>query len=80
VTEPGPERFAAVHRLFLAAAELGAAELEAFLARECGGDDGLRREVLALLEEEHAGDKRLDRPAAAVYCDARPLARAASEP
>ncbi len=61
-TEGG--RFAAVHRLFLEACELDEAERDALLARECAGDDELRREVLALLEEERAGARRLERPAA----------------
>src|SRR5262245_53837012 len=58
------ERFAAVHRLFLAAGQRRGAELEAFLAGECEGDEELLHEVLALLEEERAGNRRLEQPAA----------------
>jgi hypothetical protein len=58
-------RFEAAHRLFLAAVELEGAELETFLARECGGDVELLREVRELVAEARSGDRRLEEPAAA---------------
>jgi tetratricopeptide (TPR) repeat protein len=64
-------RFEAAHRLFLAAGELEGAALEAFLARECGADEALRREVRGLLEEARAGARRLEQPAAAALLGAQ---------
>jgi len=66
----GQGRFEAAHRLFLAAGELADAEREEFLARECGGDAELLREVRELLLEEHAGPRRLEEPAAAALLGA----------
>src|SRR5262245_52000380 len=67
----GQQRFEAARRLFLAAADLAGAELEVFLARECGGDAELLREVRGLLEEARAGDRRLEEPAAAALLGAQ---------
>ncbi|HEX6884678.1 MAG TPA: serine/threonine-protein kinase [Planctomycetota bacterium] len=61
----GQARFQAARRVFLAAGEREGAELEAYLAHECGADDELRREVRELLQEARAGDRRLEQPAAA---------------
>jgi serine/threonine-protein kinase len=47
------ERHAQIRRLFLAAHERSAAEVEAFLEQACAGDAELRREVQSLLA--HAG-------------------------
>src|SRR5688572_7614776 len=58
-------RFEAAHRLFLEADELAGPELAEFLARECGGDRELQREVEGLLEEARGGARRLEEPAAA---------------
>ena len=44
-----PERHQRVKSLFAAACEMPGAERSAFLARQCAGDDELRREVEALL-------------------------------
>jgi len=61
----GQARFEAARRVFLAAGEREGAELEAHLARECGTDAELLREVRELLQEARAGDRRLEEPAAA---------------
>ena len=43
------EEWPRIEELFHAASQLGAAERDAYLARECGGDEGLRREVESLV-------------------------------
>ena len=43
-----------VRRVFDAALAAGAGEREAVIARECGGDGGLEREVRALLARHEA--------------------------
>src|SRR5688572_28858135 len=46
-----PERWNAIERLYHAAAERPADDRAQFLAEACGGDDALREQVAALLEE-----------------------------
>jgi serine/threonine-protein kinase len=55
-------RFKRAEELFGQAVELSPAEREAFLERECSGDDALRREVESLLTaDESAGDEFMKR-------------------
>jgi serine/threonine protein kinase/tetratricopeptide (TPR) repeat protein len=61
-------RWAQVRRVFGAALELTARERDAFLARACGNDDGLRAEVASLLAA-HEATGPVDRLAAQL-CDA----------
>jgi serine/threonine protein kinase len=49
------ERWQQIEKLFHSAWQLPAGERESFLAGQCGGDDGLRREVLALLNQRSSG-------------------------
>ena len=49
-----PERWQEVTRLYQAALQVNPAERAAFLARSCGADDGLRREVESLLRADDA--------------------------
>lgn len=47
-----PERYARIKELFTAAAELTGSKRDAFLTRECVGDNELRQEVEALLKHD----------------------------
>ncbi len=55
-----------VEELFHAASQLGAAERDAFLARECAGDTALRREVESLLAALDRSGDFIETPAIAV--------------
>ncbi len=68
------ERFAAARRIFLALIERDGADREAYLARECGGDETLLGDVRALLDAERRADPRLDQPAVASLLSERPAA------
>jgi serine/threonine-protein kinase len=68
-----PEQWAELERLFARAAAMPAAERPGFLERECP-DEGLRREVAALLEESGGG---LTAAGAAIAAEAAQLAREA---
>ena len=61
-----PERWPAIERLYHAACALPAGDRAAFLARECGGDAALQREVESLLAEDGATPHFLSEPALAV--------------
>lgn len=61
-----PERWGQIERLYHSALERPSREREAFLESECRGDEGLRREVQALLSRAASAENFLDRPAAAV--------------
>src|SRR5262249_42149091 len=62
--EMTPERWATVERLYHEALTRGANEREAFLAKACGGDDALRREIESLLEHDGSAAAFLSTPAA----------------
>ena len=47
-----PERWVRIDDLFNAALELSPSEREAWLDRACGDDDGLRSELVQLLDED----------------------------
>ena len=49
------ERWEKIEKLFQAAWELPAGEQDSFLAVQCSGDDKLRNEVRALLNQRSAG-------------------------
>ena len=51
-----------VEELFHNASRLGAAERDAFLARECGGDERLRREVESLVNAFESNRSFMERP------------------
>src|SRR5688572_11260725 len=57
-----PERWARIGQLYEAALERPASEREQFLARMCGDDRELQRQIEALLAQEHHTGP-LDRPA-----------------
>jgi formylglycine-generating enzyme required for sulfatase activity/serine/threonine protein kinase len=59
------ERHRRVKELFLAACDLGEGERRAFLARECGADAELAREVQEMLAVDACGVPALERPALA---------------
>ena len=50
-----PEKYNRVKEIFLAACEKAVGEREAFIAKQAGGDEEIRREVVSLLGE-HAKD------------------------
>jgi serine/threonine-protein kinase len=51
-----------VEELFHAASQLGVAERDAFLARECAGDEGLRREVESLVTAFESNRSFMEEP------------------
>ena len=57
------ERWRRVQELFAAAAEVPAAERDAFLTERTGDNDELRREVESLLAADSASDEFLEQPA-----------------
>jgi serine/threonine-protein kinase len=60
------ERWARIQDVFHRAADMPAADRDAFLDAECGADDELREEVSALLDEDARGESLLDRDVAHV--------------
>jgi tetratricopeptide (TPR) repeat protein/predicted Ser/Thr protein kinase len=54
-------RWTRVQKLFGDAVDLPRSEQQAFLERECGGDQALLTEVLAMIGEDARGDSLLDR-------------------
>src|SRR6185312_9003865 len=60
------ERWARIQDVFHRAADMPAADRDAFLDAECGADDELRQEVSALLDEDARGESLLDRDIAHV--------------
>jgi serine/threonine protein kinase len=60
------ERWQRIERLYHDALARPTAERAAFLARACGGDDALAREVASLLEQRPSAEGFLGEPAAAV--------------
>jgi TolB-like protein/Tfp pilus assembly protein PilF/predicted Ser/Thr protein kinase len=64
-----PERLQQVEELFHAALSAGPQARAGFLARACGGDEALRREVELLLETHERGESFIERPAADVAAD-----------
>jgi Tol biopolymer transport system component len=64
-----PERWRHIERLYHSALERSSHEREAFLARECGGDAGLQREVQSLLSRASTAANFMDAPAAAIAAD-----------
>jgi serine/threonine-protein kinase len=73
-----PERWRRVDRLFVAALELGKEERERFLARECGEDEELRRQVESLLAHDRP-DSFLEDGAAATEAARLVVGRAAED-
>jgi serine/threonine protein kinase/tetratricopeptide (TPR) repeat protein len=63
MTDSQSGRWRRIEDLYNEALELDAADRDRFLARACGGDDALRREVRSLLDYESAADRFLERPA-----------------
>ncbi len=66
---PAAERYARVSELFRAAAELLPQDRAAFLEKECGNDESLRREVEALLEADAQSDGFIEQPISAIPAD-----------
>ena len=56
-----PDRWNSIQELFSAAVEMRKQERDAFLAKECAGDAGLRVEVETLLECDHDGSETISR-------------------
>jgi serine/threonine protein kinase/Tfp pilus assembly protein PilF len=56
------EDWSRVEELFHAALDLGGAEREDYLARECGADAGLRREVESLVAASESAHSFIERP------------------
>ncbi len=73
------ERHRRVKELFLAACDLGVDERSAFLARECGADGELRREVEELLGVDAGGVSVLERQALGTGPGGEPRAEAIAE-
>src|SRR4051794_35343349 len=59
------DRWPDIERLYNAALDLKSSDRDAYLARACGGDETLHREVRSLLDYERAADRFLERPAVA---------------
>src|SRR5436190_9430360 len=59
------DRWPDIERLYSAALELNTSDRDAFLARACGGDETLHREVRSLLDYERKADRFLERSAVA---------------
>src|SRR5688572_27274103 len=71
-----PSRWDRTQSLFHAAADLAAADRAGFLRAECGGDEALFADVMAMLQEDAASQSLLDRgPAetAAHHLDVPPV-------
>jgi len=64
-----PERWQRVEQLYHSALERTAGEREAYLAAECAGDEGLRREVESLIGNGPDGGAFLERPALQVAAE-----------
>jgi len=58
-----PERYSQISRIYHEVVELDAGERDAFLDRECGVDEELRREVLSLLKAHDKAGGYFERPA-----------------
>jgi eukaryotic-like serine/threonine-protein kinase len=58
-----PDRARRIEQLFAQALEHRPDERPAFLAKECGGDEALRREVESLIAEESRADSFMEKPA-----------------
>ena len=56
------EEWPRIEELFHAASGLGGAERDAYLARECAGDEGLRREVESLVAASESNRSFMDKP------------------
>jgi eukaryotic-like serine/threonine-protein kinase len=56
------EEWPRIEELFHAASQLGAAERDAFLTRECAGDEGLRREVESLVAASESNRSFMEEP------------------
>jgi eukaryotic-like serine/threonine-protein kinase len=65
-----PERWQRVDGLFQAALERPAGEREAWLGRECGGDDALAEEVRSLLASHQQAGSFLEKPAIGIDAQA----------
>jgi WD40 repeat protein/predicted Ser/Thr protein kinase len=59
----GPERYARVKRLFLAAGSMPKGPRTRFLEAECGGDSALAADVRQLLTADEGSEEFLERPA-----------------
>ena len=57
------DRWLRIEQLYHQAAALGAADRVAFLAHECAGDQGMRDQLEALLEEDASSGSFLERDA-----------------
>src|SRR5215831_10112864 len=64
-----PERYQQICELYHAALDVEAAERTAFLERECGGDENLRREVELLIESHEQSEDFIATPALAVAAE-----------
>jgi serine/threonine protein kinase len=60
------DRWLRIEQLYHQAAALGAADRVAFLAHECAGDQGMRDQLEALLEEDASSGSFLEEPALAI--------------
>ena len=60
------QRWHQIERLYHSALQRPSHEREAFLERECGGDEGLRLEVQTLLNRASSAEDFLESPAAAI--------------
>ena len=60
-----PERWRRVEELYHAALTTAVGDRAAFLARQCTGDDALRREVESLLAQDGSAEGFFERPLAA---------------
>ena len=58
-----PERWRQIEEVYHSALEQAPDQRAAFLSKACGGDDGLRREVEALLRHGEFPEALVDRPA-----------------
>ena len=75
-----PERWKRVREVFDRASEAGAGERERVIARECGADDELSREVRSLLASSAAAGEFLEISAVEQVRRSTPWPAAAEEP
>jgi Tol biopolymer transport system component/serine/threonine protein kinase len=64
-----PERYEQIGELYHAALDIEASERAAFLERECGGDENLRREVESLIESHEQSENFIATPALSVAAE-----------
>jgi hypothetical protein len=69
-----PDRWLDVERIYHEASALPVRERAGFLAKACGGDDSLRREVESLLAHELSAESFLETPAVQAHVEVEPQA------